>query len=559
MLNFFDTETISGKNVIISDCETFIYDKNGLTYSECFNFMLSQSQKYNYFFRIDYDVNLIIKDLPDNIILKILSGDVVTCKKYRIQYYRHKIFILNGKKFFDVYNFFNSSLLSVINILKIELTNTEHEFLKVMKSGRADFTISQIKTIGKYSVLENKIGLRIVQKIYDLIPEDLKTYSLYGSSVLANIFLRKKNIKQSEIFSTQLFETSYFGGRSEVFKIGTFKNVYKYDINSAYPNIIKDLKEPLSYTITDYNGQSIIDSNLYVCTFKHKTVKEIGCLPVRLKGGYLVFPASGSGIFYGCELLEAKKRKVELNITKEIKIVLGKRLFNGEIESFYKLRNEYKKQKDLRNLIYKILLNSIYGKFAQKVGKTQFRNLYLAGYITAKTRSELLKVTYNQDDNIIFFATDGILSKKKLNIKPNKKLGGWDFEKISRAVVILSGIYKLYYSDNTFRIGERGFKIDFEKVIKDIKKQFFSETNFNVFISALFAIKNYKAYYNYKCKFTSLKKVIDIRQQHKRNFLNFDIDKENSSILLQNSDIKKIVNINIKDIVELSDSDYIIL
>jgi hypothetical protein len=483
---------------------------------------------------------MILKDLPKDKLIKMFGGEKIIYKKFALEYFRHKIFIVNGKKFYDVYNFFNTSLIRVIEILQIDLTDSEKNFVELMKKQRAVFKLKDKDKIVSYSLLENKIGLKIVDKIYSLIPKELQTYALYGSSSLANRFLKDK-FQNDLIFNNKIFESAYFGGRMECLKIGTFKNVYKYDINSAYPNVIKDLRMPLTYEIKPYNNKKIVETNIYfVEKFEHNSLSEIGTLPVRLKIGYLVFPFKGGGYYYGCEIIEAQKRKVKLKIKYEIDIKLGEKIFkNNEIEKMYNLRLTYKKNGDLRNLIYKILLNSIYGKFAQSVGAAKYKSLYLAGYITAKVRSQLLAATFGYDKDVIFFATDGILTKKKLNVKVSNNLGDFDFEEIKEAKVILSGIYKLINKENKIKYGERGFRIDFEQVLKDIYKNGHSIVKQKVFISNIYAYKNYKKFLKYRCKFFNITKKIDIKQQHKRFFISFSLDKENSSVLLTDKVIEK--------------------
>lgn len=559
-LEFFDTETINNKTVLICNSKNFLWKDTGLKYKDCFDFLIENAKKYNYFFRIDYDINMIIKDLPKKKIIELFENNETQFENYKLKYFRHKIFEINGKRFYDVANFFQTSLVRNIEILQIDLTDEEKKFIELMKKQRSSFKLKDKEKIIKYSLLENTIGLKIVKKIYDLIPKELKTYALYGSSSLANKFLKNKT-KSNFLFSLDLFQKSYFGGRMEVLKIGTFENVYKYDINSAYPNIIKDLREPIKFEVKKYYGEKIEDKNIYEVEFNHKKPNEIGCFPVRLKCGYLVFPKSGKGFYFGCEVKEAIKRKVDIKIKNVCEVSLGKKIFNkNEIEKMYKLRLSYKQKNDLRNLIYKILLNSIYGKFAQTVGKAQFQNIYLAGYITAKVRSQLLEASYGNDNNIIFFATDGILSKKRLNVKTGNDLGLFEEIKIKKAVVIQAGIYKLIDENNKTYIGERGFRFDFDKAVEQIKKGKTYKVKVKTFISNIFAFKNYKALLKQRCKFTEIEKELNIKKQHKRIFKTFEIENENNSVLLNQIHINKLNKTeNMIDFIDVVSNDFDIL
>jgi hypothetical protein len=561
-IEFFDTETINNKTVLVCNSQKALWLSEGLTSKALLDFLYQNAKQYNFFFRIDYDVNMILYDVEKEKIIELFEKNETEIFGYKIKYFRHKIFSINNKKFYDVANFFQTSLINTIEILKINLTDKEKKFLALMKAKRGAFSIKDRNKIIEYSLLENQLGLKIVNKIYDLIPDELKTYALYGSSAIAQKFLKGK-IKSNILFNTSIFENCYFGGRMEVLKIGTFNNVYKYDINSAYPNVIKELREPINYEIKKYSGEKIIDTNIYELEFNHNKPNEIGCFPIRLKSGYLVFPKSGKGFYFGCEVKEAIKRKVNINILNVCEVKLGKKIFaNNEIEKMYKLRLKYKEQNDLRNLIYKILLNSIYGKFAQTVGKAQYQNIYLAGYITAKVRSELLKATIGKDNDIIFFATDGILSKTKLKLPINKDIGNWEEIFIKRAEVIQAGVYRLIDKVGKSYIGERGFRFDFDKAIKEIKNGKKYKVKIPSFISNIYAYKNYKKFLKYRCKFTIVEKELNIFKQHKRIFSSFDINKENNSLLLNQIHISKLNDlpdmIDFNEII-VDENDFVIL
>jgi hypothetical protein len=75
---------------------------------------------------------------------------------------------------------------------------------------------------------------------------------------------------------------------------------------------------------------------------------------------------------------------------------------------------------DVRAIVIKLMLNSIYGKLAQGVGSPsrppRFASPWMAAAITAGTRRKLLKAALTAPDAIVSFATDGIVSKKGLKI-----------------------------------------------------------------------------------------------------------------------------------------------
>lgn len=559
-IEFFDGETIDNKYVLLGNSKEYIIDKKGLKLESCLDFLYEKGESINYFFRVSYDLNMFFarEELNENII-KLFNSEVVILGNYELLYFTDKILIIKNiqenktKKFFDVSNFFNTSFIKTLEILKIPISDKEQKFLSKYKSLRSGFRIDDLKNITEYNKLECVLGLRIVNAIYDLIPPDLQTLSLYGPSSITNKFLSNNEVhKKNNFFNlldTSKFLLTYFGGRMESLKIGTFKNVYKYDINSAYPSIIKDLKEIIGISEKRYINQIIKDDNIYFISLNIKDMNLIGLLPIRLKSGYIVFPKEVTGWYYGCEIksiLNYKKQySIDLKIKKFLDITFGEKVFNKkQIENLFFKRNIFKKKNDLRNYVYKILLNSIYGKFAQQVGKAKYQNLFFAGYITAKTRSLLLDAVIDNPYDVIFFATDGILTKSKLNVKVGNKLGEWEEIKIKEAKVLLSGVYKCTDFNNKNYLGERGFNFDFDSVFSEIIKTGKAKIIQNIFIGNKYYFKNKKAFNNYRCKFKEITKELNPNNQIKRFYpIKINLKNENNSFIFTPDNIKEINNI----------------
>jgi len=77
-----------------------------------------------------------------------------------------------------------------------------------------------------------------------------------------------------------------------------------------------------------------------------------------------------------------------------------------------------------------VILNSIYGKTAQRVGN-RIGNLFspvIASSITGKTRAMLYEFIqkYGIEEDVVSFATDSIISTKKLGVN-SVKLGGFAY------------------------------------------------------------------------------------------------------------------------------------
>lgn len=168
------------------------------------------------------------------------------------------------------------------------------------------------------------------------------------------------------------FFGSYYGGRVECFKLGKTYS-YKYDVNSLYPYIMRNAKFPnpkflhaekrpsiekLLYRLEFYEGMA-------KCVVQHKDT-YFGFLPVKIEGK-LVFP---TGRLSGCwnfnELRFALKHKV-IEILSVEQIIYSNGvldgMFTGYVDDLYLKRQQ---SAGFMKLVYKLMLNNLYGKFCQK-------------------------------------------------------------------------------------------------------------------------------------------------------------------------------------------------
>lgn len=164
---------------------------------------------------------------------------------------------------------------------------------------------------------------------------------------------------------------AYSGGRVECFKIGDFSgDFYLYDVNSMYPYVMQEYEFPVSLrtyvtrSSIDYVRQLLDEGLLLICRCRVKT--EDPLFAVKLGDG-LIFPV---GEFYAYlstpELKMALERGLVLE-TFELAVYNPGRVFESFVNYFYTKRLEAKNEGDkVRDKLYKLILNSLYGKFGQK-------------------------------------------------------------------------------------------------------------------------------------------------------------------------------------------------
>lgn len=234
----------------------------------------------------------------------------------------------------------------------------------------------------KYCIRDAEIVLKAITEFSKFLYDKWKVRI---SSTIASIALRvfftdyiDGDLKVSRLDS--YFRNSYYGGRVEVFAgRGRWNECYYYDFNSLYPSVMHEfyvpdssdlhyMKNPDIRIVQEYEGVS------HVQVYIPKNL-DIPPLPYRTKEGKLIFPV---GVIEGWwnhnELRMAMKYGVK--ILKLYESVYSTRIINpfkSYVEDLYKMRLEFRRQgNDTGSLYTKLLLNSLYGKFAQRVEKSRY-------------------------------------------------------------------------------------------------------------------------------------------------------------------------------------------
>lgn len=335
-----------------------------------------------------------------------------------------------------------------------------------------------------------------------------KKYNVINCPTSANMSLK---IFQQVFLKDDLYESkkdiqdkerkAYKGGRTEVFK-KQFKEMdrflYYIDINSSYPYAMTKLM-PFKYikttSLINYNIklEEIIDHHLYLAKSEYIGNKDyiIPNLLIRNdKNEIETFKNTDFSYHWGIELKEAINNEFNIYVN-EINEYEGKAIFKEYAEYFYDERLKNKKSNPCLASFYKMLLNSLYGKFGQKkytktvlLNENEYKRFFtnddkclldweviddsilcsykskdededktigslirFASYITSYARSHLSEVMRDIGHEHIYYCdTDSIFTDKLPDNKylDDKILGKWKAEesKINEAHFIGK---KLYY------------------------------------------------------------------------------------------------------------------
>ena len=193
-------------------------------------------------------------------------------------------------------------------------------------------------------------------------------------------------------------------------------------------------------------------------------------LPYRTKRGGILFPCEGHAWVKRDDFLSAlawakaydfKSWEYELIIYEAWKFEekdATVRPFEF-IRELYDMRRALKDKEeaggayDIQELAIKLSLNSIYGKFAQRIGGSEFEPPatvcpYYASAITAATRRRMVEAALVDPDAIVMFATDGIVSTRTLERDGkvagraiSERLGDWETKRVIGGMFLQSGFY----------------------------------------------------------------------------------------------------------------------
>jgi DNA polymerase type B, organellar and viral len=466
-----------------------ISNASGIDTVTALDFLLSNSEPdaLNVWFAGGYDVNMILKDIPREIIEKICRNKerygvewkgISIMYRSRKEFYIHEVtneWVKHNKKAGDmkkkgrsirIWDSFGYHQCSFLKAYEDWLgKDADYDLIVLGKKQRQSFNIDEdlAEYIPRYTAAELRGLVRIEERMRTALQFiDVHPLRHDGAGSVASALLTKHGIKhykpderKGENLPAHIIEISqhaYFGGRIECMQYGRHQGiVHHYDINSAYPAAMIDLpqlKDGEWVTINEH------EPNTFSCY--HVVWQQAGSLPFfplpyRVQGGGVRFPGMGECWVWEPELAAALA-------TEEVKVTIisGVKWEDAAphikpfkfIEELYDYRKELKEEDNQAQMVIKLGINSVYGKLAQRVGYDK-ENGYAppyhctpwAGYITSKTRATLYNAAYQEKDSIISFATDGIFSIAPLDLETNNLLGGWEYETHDEIISIQSGIY----------------------------------------------------------------------------------------------------------------------
>lgn len=293
----------------------------------------------------------------------------------------------------------------------------------------------EIDCISLYQIL-----FKFNSLVFELFTKNIHNYPTLPSlafAIFRSSFMNEENIPKLQGNIANDIREGYTGGSTDMF-IPYGENILCYDVNSLYPSQMFDKDMPIG-KITKFEGditkinvnpfgffyvkvECPIDIMHPILQIRHKTASGIKTIsPVGTWNMWIFSEEMYNAENYGYKFEIIKGYTFERKVT-----------FKNYVEFLYNLRVQYNKSNPL-NLIAKILLNSLYGKFGMNeidikyeiILKENFKGLNesnivdlieLDKYILIGIKSEKIE----EDQNISIGIASAITSYSRIHMSQFK-------------------------------------------------------------------------------------------------------------------------------------------
>lgn len=451
------------------------------------DFIIDVGQKHPTAFHVgfafNYDANMILQSLSETS-LRILheKGGVTLNRKgvgkYHIQFRPSKWFSVTryGAKYnvkhnstdkttvkiYDLFGFFTKSFVRAYE----ELVGPVPIVVSEGKKRRKDFDSVSLDFVDRYwreeITLLRELAEELRKRVYGA---GYRITSWHGPGALASYALREHKIHDHmAVCPDEVREAAryaYAGGRFEMFRLGrTSGPIYSVDINSAYPFAITRLPSLVGgrWQRTEGPIRHIARFGVYRIRLHPQRgdsflERNPGPLFHRDKMGNISFPWIVAGWYWSPEVMNLLKLD-----SSRYEILEGWEYVDGPkerpfawLQETYDKRREWKDAGIAAQLALKLLMNSIYGKLAQRIGWDEkkrrapaFHQLEWAGWVTSHCRAMLWDLMSRiPREAILAVETDGLyttVDPSTLGITNSKELGGWSVDRYDEILYVQSGM-----------------------------------------------------------------------------------------------------------------------
>lgn len=339
-----------------------------------------------------------------------------------------------------------------------------------------------------------ELGTRFRDILYDA---GFALSEFYGPGALANYLRRREGLVTHEWGGKEsnlptgvhtAAKSAFYGGRFEQFLLGRIPGpVFSLDINSAYPYAfcsIPTLKKGGFWQhVTDFERGTFSVYRIRYCDSEwvnelHGNPRRSPLphpFPYRNSDSEISYPALTEGWYWEPEVsagLDCFPGKVEIYEGWVWRPVEKEYPWKILMEDMFRQRLELKRSGQITEMAYKLGINSLYGKMAQRVGWNKEKKvppgshtLPIAGYVTSFCRAMITRVVKQIGvHSLVAIETDGIYTTVnpahlELPTGIGDWLGQWELETYDEMYYVQNGVYFARKGCQWVKAKSRGFPI----------------------------------------------------------------------------------------------------
>jgi hypothetical protein len=481
-----DTETDKGDIFLFMLSNGKKIEHPHIRFENIAEMLLKHEGYWIFFYNLSYDAECILKLLPREILKTYKTTKMLdfTFGEYDIRYIPKKqLTIRKGKhsiSCYDIAQYYDGKSLD--NAYAEHIKKPLDQRYLDTKSNRKKFSLRYFmrnkKLIREYCLDDCRLTKELAEYWLDTFHD---TFGFYPANWVSSGYLAEKVLIFNGVEMARFVDTAYsiqdlawksfYGGRFELIQRGYIGECYIYDINSAYPYALTFLPD-----IT--NGKWIesrkINPKASVGFFHIRSnisdSVKIAPFPFRTKNKRIIYPTGEFETFVTLEELKAVTgdSRIKYKILESSQFIANENCtypFKDFIKSQYQKRLDLKAQHNSLERTIKIVLNSMYGKTAQRTNKVMGNlfNPVIASFITGYARAHLYRFMKENklERDVVAFATDSIACRKKIPNLNSKKLGEMKLDNQGNDTYFLSnGFYRI---NDVWK--KRGIGYDTEKKI----------------------------------------------------------------------------------------------
>jgi hypothetical protein len=493
-----------------------------LTFEEIADYCCDVAAQYpnaihlGYFF--SYDQNMIIWSLPWPVkqtiynrnscrirrngklyIVKLIPGKTLRITRIGVDGRKASILIE------DIAAFFSCKFTDAYESLFPTPTDPENWAIVVEgKKARADMMYEDMPRVLRYWRAEIIALEELVSEFRRLMFEGgFMLTDWYGPGALANYIRRREGLVEHEYGGKEqnlspevhaAVKGAFFGGHIEQYYVGVVPGpIYQYDRNSAYPTgfcHVPSLAEgghwehvgsvstdewqqrrDLQYGFAVYRVRFRGRTNNREYAFSNAVMQP---LPHRSKRGAISYPRHTEGWYWAPEVRIAKRVERQFKRYVTCEILDGWRWIPANdsypwrelMINLYERRLRLKQNKNPVQMGFKLAMNSLYGKMAQRAGgkdkPPQSHTLPIAGFVTSHCRAAVMDLMHScNPGSILTVETDGVFTttppeELNGNYDMGDQLGDWSMKVLDEMIILQNGVYLTRIGDEWLPPKSRG-------------------------------------------------------------------------------------------------------